>query len=119
MTHGGKPFRPVARSSKLAAVAMVSYSFAAMVVFVGALAIVAFSPHWSADIAWGRLSLDNFRELFAASAITGAIWTSVTVSLLAVAIAAGSGADDNVTGTVLYDFYNLGSSPTVAAVARS
>jgi iron(III) transport system permease protein len=70
---------------------MVSYSFVAMVLPLGALAIVALSPFWSAEIPWGRLSLDNFREVFAASAITDAIWTSVTVSLLAVAIALPAG----------------------------
>lgn len=87
VTHGGKSFRAETRPSKFAVVAMVLYSVVAMVLPLAALFIVALSPFWSADIQWGRFSLDNFREVFTQSAITDAIWTSVSVSLLAVAIA--------------------------------
>jgi iron(III) transport system permease protein len=87
VTHGGKSFRTETRPSKLAVAAMVGYSFVAMVLPLGALAIVALSPFWSADIQFSRLTFDNFRELFAESSITEAITTSVLVSLLAVAIA--------------------------------
>lgn len=87
VTHGGKSFRAETRPSKLAVVAVLLYSFIAMVLPLASLVIVALSPFWSADIQWSRLTLDNFRQVFDESAITEAIWTSVSVSLLAVAIA--------------------------------
>ncbi|HUF99283.1 MAG TPA: ABC transporter permease subunit [Ilumatobacter sp.] len=88
VTHAGKSsFRSDTRPSKLAVVAISLYSFVAMVLPIGALVIVALSPFWSADIEWGRLSLENFREVLGSPNMTEAITNSVLVSLLAVAIA--------------------------------
>jgi len=88
VTHSGKSsFRADTRPSKLAVVAMVTYSFAAMVLPLCGLVIVALSPFWSADVDVGAFTLDNFREVFSQSSITEAIATSLVVSLVAVAIA--------------------------------
>jgi iron(III) transport system permease protein len=86
VTHGGKAFRSPGRPSKLAAVALLGYTFVATVLPVSALVIVSLSPFWSADIDVSGFSLDNFREIFDQSNVTDAIYNSVTISLLAVAI---------------------------------
>ncbi len=86
VTHGGKSFRVASRPSKLAAFSILLYGTVAMLLPLFAIVVVALSPFWSADIQWGRLGLDNFRDIFSRSTITEAIITSVTVSLLAVAI---------------------------------
>ena len=87
VTHGGKAFRNDARPSKLAVAAIVGYSFLATILPVTALAIVALSNFWSANIDVQGFSLDNFRTIFDESGITGAISTSLVASLAAVAIA--------------------------------
>jgi iron(III) transport system permease protein len=86
VTHGSRGFRPAGRSSKLAAVALVLYSTIATVLPVTALAIVSVSSFWSAKIQWGKLTLDNYRQIFDESNVTDAIRNSVTFSLVAVAI---------------------------------
>lgn len=88
VTHAGKSsFRTDTRPSKLAVVAMVLYSFVALVLPLGALVIVSLSPFWSADIDTSAFTLDNFREVLDSPNVTEAITTSVLVSLFAVAIA--------------------------------
>lgn len=87
VTHGGKAFRGQGRPSRLAVAIVVGYSFVATVLPLGALVIVALSRFWSADIDPGTFTLDNFRTIFSESGITGAIGTSLVVSLTAVAIA--------------------------------
>jgi iron(III) transport system permease protein len=87
VTHGGKAFRTETRPSKLAVLAIVGYSFVATILPLSALVIVALSKFWSADIDVGAFTLDNFREVFETSGITGAIRTSLVVSLGSVAIA--------------------------------
>ena len=87
VTHGGKSFRTDSRPSKLATASILVYTFVATVLPLGALAIVGLSPFWSADVHVSKFTLDNFREIFDQSNITSAISTSVTASLIAVAIA--------------------------------
>jgi iron(III) transport system permease protein len=87
VTHGGKAFRAANRPSKLAVAGILTYSFLATILPLGALTIVALSKFWSADIQWGSLSLDNFRKVLDHPGITGAITTSLVASLTAVAIA--------------------------------
>jgi iron(III) transport system permease protein len=86
VTHGGKAFRSPGRPSKLAAVALLGYTFIATVLPVSALVVVSLSRFWSADIDVSGFTLDNFREIFDQSNVTDAIYNSVTISLLAVAI---------------------------------
>jgi iron(III) transport system permease protein len=86
VTHGGKAFRSPGRPSKLAAVALVGYTCIATVLPVSALVVVSLSKFWSADIDVGGFTLDNFRRIFDESNVTDAIYNSVTISLLAVAI---------------------------------
>ncbi len=85
VTHGGKAFRSPGRPSKLAAVALLGYTFIATVLPVSALVVVSLSRFWSADIDVSGFTLDNFREIFDQSNVTDAIYNSVTISLLAVA----------------------------------
>ena len=87
VTHGGKSFRGNTRPSKLAAGVIIGFSFIATVLPLSALVIVSLSKFWSADIKPSEWSFDNFRAVFDTSGITDAITTSLTVSLLAVAIA--------------------------------
>lgn len=86
VTHGGKSFRIETRRSRLATFSILLYSFVAMLLPLFALVIVSLSPFWGADIQWGRLGLDNFRDMFTQALITEAIRTSVLASFLAVAI---------------------------------
>ena len=60
---------------------IVAYSFVATILPVGALVIVSLSKFWSADIDVAGFTLDNFRQVFDESGITGAIATSISISL--------------------------------------
>ncbi len=86
VTHGGKAFRSEARPSVIGAVSIIAYSFVATVLPVIGLVIVALSRFWSAKIDTDHFSLQSFRTIFAQSSVTQAIFNSVTISLLAVAI---------------------------------
>jgi iron(III) transport system permease protein len=86
VTHGGKAFRSPGRPSKLAAVALIGYTFVATILPVSALVVVSLSNFWSADINVAGFTLDNFRRIFEESNVTDAIYNSVTISLIAVAI---------------------------------
>jgi iron(III) transport system permease protein len=86
VTHGGKAFRSPGRPSKLAAVALVGYTFIATVLPVSALVVVSMSKFWSAKIDVAGFTLDNFRQVFDQSNVTGAIYNSVKFSLIAMAI---------------------------------
>ncbi|HEX9994656.1 MAG TPA: ABC transporter permease subunit [Acidimicrobiales bacterium] len=88
VTHGGKgSFSGGLKPSRLAAVGILGYSLLATFLPVGALAIVALSRFWTPDVDVANFSLFNFREIFAESGIVDAIKTSLTVSLISVAIA--------------------------------
>ena len=86
VTHGGKAFRSPGRPSKLAAVALVGYTFIATVLPVSAILVVSLSKFWSADIDVAGFTLDNFRQIFDQSNVTDAVYNSVTISLIAMAI---------------------------------
>jgi iron(III) transport system permease protein len=86
VTHGGKAFKSEAKPSYGGAVGIVAYSFIATVLPIIGLVIVSLSRFWSAKVDVAHFSLQSFRTLFEKSAITQAIFNSVTISLLAVAI---------------------------------
>lgn len=86
VTHGGKGFRPMHRTSKFAVFLIAFYVLASTVLPLIALAIVSLSPFWTRNINVGTFSLDNFRELFSTPVFTDAILTSLWISFLAVAI---------------------------------
>ena len=87
ITHGGRAFRPAGKPSMLAAVGILAYFAVTTLAPLISLAILSLSPFWSANPRWSAMSLDNFRAAFGESVIAGAIWNSVTTSLIAVAIA--------------------------------
>jgi iron(III) transport system permease protein len=86
VTHGGKAFRSPGRPSKLAAVALCGYTFIATVLPVSALVVVSMSKFWSAKIDVAGFTLDNFRQVFDQSNVTGAVYNSVKFSMIAMAI---------------------------------
>jgi len=87
VTHGGRAFRPAGKPSTLAAAGILTYFVATTLLPLISLAILSLSPFWSATPRWSAMSLNNFRTAFGESVIVGAIWNSVTLSLIAVAIA--------------------------------
>jgi iron(III) transport system permease protein len=87
ITHGGRAFRPAGKPSLLAALGIFTYFLVTTLAPLVSLAILSLSPFWSASPKWSSMSLDNFRVVFNESVIVGAIWNSVTISLIAVAIA--------------------------------
>lgn len=87
VTHGGKSFKSQARPSYFAAACIAGFGFVASALPIIALAIVALSSFWTADIVPSAFTLDNFRKAFEQSGITGAIRTSLTTSIVAVLIA--------------------------------
>ncbi|GAA1734389.1 iron ABC transporter permease [Aeromicrobium alkaliterrae] len=86
VTHGGKGFKPVRRSSRTAVAFICTYALFATVLPLVALAIVALSPFWTRNVMVDKFTLENFQELFATPAMTGAITNSIVISLAAVAI---------------------------------
>jgi iron(III) transport system permease protein len=87
ITHGGRAFRPAGKPSTLAAAGIFSYFVLTTLAPLISLGILSLSPFWSANPKWSSMSLDNFRVAFGESVIVGAIWNSVTTSLIAVGIA--------------------------------
>lgn len=87
ITHGGRAFRPAGKPSTLAAAGIFTYFVITTLAPLISLSILSLSPFWSANPKWSAMSLDNFRVAFGESVIVGAIWNSVTTSLIAVAIA--------------------------------
>lgn len=87
ITHGGRAFRPAGKPSALAALGIFTYFVVTTLAPLISLGILSLSPFWSATPRWSAMSLDNFRVAFGESVIVGAIWNSVTTSLIAVAIA--------------------------------
>jgi iron(III) transport system permease protein len=86
VTHGGRAFRVAGKPSKFAAVAIVSFSLITTILPIASLVVLSLSRYWSPRIRPSQFTLDNFRAILQESAITNAILTSVTVSLVAVAI---------------------------------
>ena len=86
VTHGGRAFRTAGRPSLLAAAGIFIFFVVTTVLPLISLGILALSPFWSPRIRLATLTLDNFRQVFAESAIVDAILTSLLVSLASVAI---------------------------------
>jgi iron(III) transport system permease protein len=91
VTHGGKSFRPVARSSKLAALAITLYGLVATVLPIIGLVLVAVSSFWTGELHPSKFTLSNFDTIFHDPAIRAGIRTSVVASLIAIAIALPAG----------------------------
>ena len=87
ITHGGRAFRPAGKPSLLAAGGIFAYFVFTTLMPLISLGILSLSPFWSASPKWSAMSLDNFRTALGESVIVGAIWNSITASLIAVAIA--------------------------------
>ena len=87
VTHGGKGgFRLAAPGSKLAAFWIVLYGLLASVLPLLALVFVSLSRFWSGDVKLNRLTVATWRTVLHASGVGPAIWNSVWLSLVAVAI---------------------------------
>jgi iron(III) transport system permease protein len=86
VTHGGKSFRPVARSSKLGAASLVVYGLIATVLPIVGLVLVGLSPYWSGQLHPSQFTLSAFHSIFHDGAILTGIRTSVVTSVIAVAI---------------------------------
>lgn len=87
VTHGGRGFRVAGKPSTLSAWCIVVFTFITTGLPVLSLVALSLSNFWSPKIVLGRLTFDNFRQIFKESQIVDAIVTSVSVSLIAVAIA--------------------------------
>jgi iron(III) transport system permease protein len=87
VTHGGKGgFRQSAPGSRLAAVWIVLYGLLACILPLVALIFVSLSRFWSGDVNLSRLTVATWRTVLNASGVESAIWNSVWLSLVAVAI---------------------------------
>jgi iron(III) transport system permease protein len=75
------------KPSRLAAPVIAVYGFITLVLPFAALVLVALSPFWTSEVAFDKLTFDNFREAFTEPAIVDALVTSVTTSVCAIAIA--------------------------------
>ena len=86
VTHGGKSFRPVTRSSKLGAASLIVYGLIATVLPIAGLVVVGLSPFWSGQLHPSQFTLNAFDSIFHDGAILTGIRTSVITSVIAVAI---------------------------------
>lgn len=87
ITHGGKGgFRQSAPGSKSAAVAIVIYGLLSTLLPILALVFVSFSRFWTGDVHFNRLTTASWSAVTSQSGVTPAIWNSVWLSLVAVAI---------------------------------
>lgn len=86
VTHGGRGFRVAGKPSRSAGWCIIVFTFITTGLPMISLVLLSLSPYWSPRIVLGRLTLDNFARVFKESSITSAIVTSVSVSLIAVAI---------------------------------
>jgi iron(III) transport system permease protein len=87
VTHGGRGFRVAGKPSTLSAWCIVVFTLVTTGLPIVSLVLLSLSSYWSPRIALSRLSFDNFRQIFKESQIVDAIVTSVSVSLISVAIA--------------------------------
>ncbi len=87
VTHGGKGgFRKISPGSKLAAFWIVLYGLLSTVLPLLALVFVSLSRFWSGDVHPSRMTLGTWRTVTTASGVMPAIWNSIYLSLVAVAI---------------------------------
>lgn len=87
VTHGGRGFRVAGKPSTLSAWCIVVFTFVTTGLPMLSLLLLSLSNYWSPKIALSRLTFDNFSQIAKESQIVDAIVTSVTVSLISVAIA--------------------------------
>ncbi|MET4166686.1 iron(III) transport system permease protein [Gordonia terrae] len=86
VTHGGKAFAPSGGRARWATATLVIYALVALVIPLVGLIIVSLTPYWSGALSWSLFTLDNFRELFATTAVIESVVTSVVTSFGAVLI---------------------------------
>ncbi|MGW6032636.1 ABC transporter permease [Gordonia terrae] len=86
VTHGGKAFAPSGGRARWATATLVIYALVALVIPLVGLIIVSLTPYWSGALSWSLFTLDNFRELFATTAVIESVVTSVATSFGAVLI---------------------------------
>ncbi len=86
VTHGGKGFRPITRTSPLAATSLILYGLVATVLPIVGLVLVSVQPYWSGSLHPHDFTLGAFRSIFHDGAILTGIRTSLVTSVIAVAI---------------------------------
>jgi len=86
VTHGGRGFRVAGKPSNIAALGIAAFSVITTGLPLVSLTILSLSPYWSPKIVPSQFTLENFRRILEESAIVDAIFTSVSVSLMAVMI---------------------------------
>lgn len=86
VTHGGKAFRPISRSSKLGAASLIVYGLVATVLPIVGLVLVGLSPFWSGQLHPSQFTLNAFNSIFHDGAILTGIRTSLVTSVIAVAV---------------------------------
>lgn len=87
VTHGGKGFKPVGRASFAGAIWIGAYTLITAVLPLMAIAIVALSPRWTADIIPSSFTFEHFANALQSPAILASVQNSVGYSLIAIAIA--------------------------------
>ena len=87
VTHGGKGFRPVGRSSLAGAFWIGAYTLFTAILPLAAITIVALSPRWSAEIVPSSYTLEHFADALATPAILDSVQNSLVYSLVAILIA--------------------------------
>jgi iron(III) transport system permease protein len=86
-TDIGKGTRSVGRTSKWAALVVGLFGLFSVLTPLFALMVVSVSPFWSGKIEPAKFTWSNYRTVFSDPGLTGAIRTSLLVSVLAVCIA--------------------------------
>ncbi len=87
VTHGGKGgFKPAARGSWAAALAIILYGVVATFLPMAALVLVSLSKFWSGSFDTSTWTLDSWRQVSTASGVKPAIWNSVWLSVVAALI---------------------------------
>lgn len=87
VTHGGKGFKPVGRSSRAGVFWIGAYALITAILPLMAIVIVALSPRWSADIVPSSFTLDHFREALNSPAVRDSVQNSLGFSLISIMIA--------------------------------
>lgn len=87
ITHAGKSFTSPNRTTKTSALVIVIYAIVAIGLPVYGLTAASLSKFWTADVDFDALTLKNFRTIADDPRITEAIFTSLSSSIVAIAIA--------------------------------
>jgi iron(III) transport system permease protein len=87
VTHGGKGgFKPAARGSWSAALAVVVYGIFTTLLPLAALIVVSLGKFWSGSIHPSTFTLVTWRAVTSSSGVLPAIWNSIELSVIAAAI---------------------------------